>query len=486
MVFSSTAFLFLFLPLFLVGYFAMPVKYRSGWILAGSWFYYGWWRVDFLLLLVATSIWAWFVGTRIIATRAGEKAIRAGPAGGARAARNWKRLGVAVPLLVLGYFKYFNFGLDTLSGISTLFGGQSISAWHVILPVGISFYTFQIISYIVDVHRGTVPAGRSLVDVAAYVSLFPQLVAGPIVRYKEIAHQFQSRDHGWDTFVPGVGRFMVGLARKVLIADSVAPLANAVFAASDPSLAAAWVGTLAYAVQIYFDFAAYSDMAIGLGRMLGFRLPENFNMPYRSASVTEFWRRWHMTLSAWLRDYLYIPLGGSRLGSGRTLVNLMTVMVLGGLWHGAAWSFVAWGAWHGMWLIGERLIFRDRAAQMRSVPYRIVTLLAVLVSWVVFRAESISRAWEILRGMAGANGLSLEPSVSWRFGTGGLVALAVGLLICVFEPTILRYISDRTQPSESGAHGARATAGIVVSLLFILSVLRVLASSYSPFLYFRF
>jgi alginate O-acetyltransferase complex protein AlgI len=481
-VFSSSAFLFLFLPLFLLGYFLMPQKYRSGWILAGSWFYYGWWRVDFLLLLVATSIWAWFVGTRIVAARGDAQAGDAG----AGAARNWKRIGVVVPLVILGYFKYFNFGIDTVSGISALFGGQSISAWHVILPVGISFYTFQIISYIVDVHRGTVPAGRSLVDVAAYVSLFPQLVAGPIVRYKEVAFQFQSREHGWDTFVPGVGRFMIGLARKVLIADSVAPLANAVFAASNPSLAAAWVGTLAYAIQIYFDFAAYSDMAIGLGRMLGFRLPENFNMPYRSGSITEFWRRWHMTLSAWLRDYLYIPLGGNRLGPGRTLVNLMTVMVLGGLWHGAAWSFVAWGAWHGIWLVGERLILRDKAPRMRSIPYRIVTLCAVLVSWVVFRADSLGRAGQILASMVGANGIAIEPSISWQFDIGGLVALAVGLLVCVFEPAILRFVSDLTDGQASHARPARITAGVVVSLLFILSVLRVLASSYSPFLYFRF
>ncbi len=477
MVFSSTAFLFLFLPLFLAGYFAMPAKYRSGWILAGSWFYYGWWRVDFLLLLVATSIWAWFVGTRIVAARA---------EGGDRAARNWKRVGVAIPLLVLGYFKYFNFGIDTLSGLAGVFGGQSISAWQVILPVGISFYTFQIISYIVDVHRGTVPAGRGLVDVAAYVSLFPQLVAGPIVRYKEIAHQFQSRDHGWDTFVPGVRRFMTGLARKVLIADAVAPIANAVFATSDPSLAAAWLGTLAYAVQIYFDFAAYSDMAIGLGRMLGFRLPENFNMPYRSGSITEFWRRWHMTLSAWLRDYLYIPLGGNRLGSGRTLVNLMTVMVLGGLWHGAAWSFVAWGTWHGIWLIGERLLFRDRAARLRSVPYRIVTLLAVLVGWVVFRADSMGRAWGVLAGLMGANGLGLEPALAWQFSTGGLVALATGLLVSAFEPAVLRLVRGQVTEPGSWTRVVGAATGIVASLLFILSVLRVVASSYSPFLYFRF
>jgi alginate O-acetyltransferase complex protein AlgI len=279
---------------------------------------------------------------------------------------------------------------------------------------------------------------------------------------------------------------MIGLARKVLIADAVAPIANAVFAASNPSLTAAWIGSLAYAVQIYFDFAAYSDMAIGLGRMLGFRLPENFDMPYRSGSITEFWRRWHMTLSAWLRDYLYIPLGGNRLGSGRTLVNLMTVMVLGGLWHGAAWSFVVWGVWHGIWLIGERLLLRNRAIQMRSIPYRVVTLLAILVGWVVFRAESIGGAGGILAGLVGANGWALEPSLAWQFSTGGLVALAAGLLICAFEPTVLRLVGRQIDEPESPARGIGAVTGVAVSLLFLLSILRVVASSYSPFLYFRF
>ena len=473
MVFSSAAFLFLFLPLFLIGYFLVPARFRSAWILFGSWFYYGWWRVDFLLLMIATSVWAWYAGTRIV---------RAREAGRGRAARAWRSAGVTLPLLVLGYFKYFNFGVDTLSGIFGLLGGGVITAWSVILPVGISFYTFQIISYIVDVYRGTVPAGRNLVEVAAYVSLFPQLVAGPIVRYKQIAHQFREREHGWQTFALGARRFMLGLARKVLIADAVAPIANAVFAAESPSFMAAWLGVLAYAVQIYFDFAAYSDMAIGLGGMMGFHLPENFDMPYRSGSITEFWRRWHMTLSAWLRDYLYIPLGGNRLGAGRTLVNLMTVMVLGGLWHGASWLFVIWGAWHGLWLIAERLLFRERASGVRSVPYRVVTLLAVLTGWVVFRAESMAGALDVLAGMAGANGMGLEPTLSWRFHTGGLVALVVGVAVSAFEPAVLRAVYEPAQPTQA----RRAAAGVAVSALFILSVVRVLSSSYSPFLYFRF
>jgi alginate O-acetyltransferase complex protein AlgI len=470
-VFSSAAFLFLFLPLFLAGYYAMPSRFRSGWILAGSWFYYGFWRVDFLLLMIGTSMFAWFVGTRI--ARNGDRP---------RYARAWRSAGVVLPLLVLAYFKYFNFGIDTLSGISTFLGGGAITAWSVVLPVGISFYTFQIISYVVDVYRGTVPPGRSFVEVAAYISLFPQLVAGPIVRYKQIAYQFREREHGWNTFATGARRFMIGLARKVLIADAVAPIANAVFTAESPSFVGAWLGLLAYAVQIYFDFAAYSDMAIGLGRMMGFSLPENFDMPYRSGSITEFWRRWHMTLSAWLRDYLYIPLGGNRRGWGRTLVNLMTVMVLGGLWHGASWSFVLWGAWHGIWLIAERVTFKERAAELRSLPYRLVTLLAVLAGWVVFRAENLQTAWGIFGGLVGAHGFALEATLSWQFSAGAITAIAAGVVISAVEPLVLRLVNEPHRPIPV----LHALSGAAVSFLFVISVVRLLASSYSPFLYFRF
>lgn len=483
MVFSSTAFLFLFLPVFLGIYFLVPARHRSVWILVASWFYYGWWRVDFLLLLVATSFWTWFVGTRIAHVRHED---RQKPTSGRTEsrARAWRAAGVVLPLVVLGYFKYFNFGMDTLNQLIRFSGGTGLSVWRVILPVGISFYTFQIISYVVDVYRGTVPPGRTFVDVAAYISLFPQLVAGPIVRYKDIASQFIERPHGWDTFVAGVPRFMIGLARKVLIADAVAPIADAVFATSSPGLAAAWIGTLAYAVQIYFDFAAYSDMAIGLGRMMGFTIPENFNMPYTSGSITEFWRRWHMTLSTWLRDYLYIPLGGNRRGAGRTLVNLMTVMLLGGLWHGAAWSFVVWGAWHGLWLIAERLVFHDRARAVGSVPYQIVTIVVVLVSWILFRAESLPAAFDIIGGFFGFHGAAVGPDVSWQLTAPRLAALAAGLAICATEPALRNILSGDFVPNRP--RPGAVLAGAALAAVFMFSVLRVIAGSYSPFLYFRF
>jgi alginate O-acetyltransferase complex protein AlgI len=456
-VFASPTFLFLFLPLFLLGYYLLPFRYRSGWILGGSWIFYGWWRLDFLLLLVVASLGAGVVGRQISRSATG------------RRRRVWLIIGVGSALVVLGYFKYFNFGVSSLRRVlEVVSGGAEFlrGVPEIVLPVGISFFVFQIISYIVDVYRGTAPEARSLVDVAAYVSLFPQLVAGPIVRYAEIADQLRSREHSRAHFAAGARRFALGMVRKVLVADAVAPLVDAVFALPDPGAAAAWIGLGAYTVQIYFDFSAYSDMAIGLGEMMGFRFPENFRAPYQSRSITEFWRRWHITLSSWLRDYLYIPLGGNRRGSSRTVVNLMTVMVLGGLWHGAAWTFVFWGAWHGGWLILERL-FRDRPFP-RGRGY---ALAVVMVGWVFFRAGTFGAAVTMLRGLVGVYGSGLGRELMWQVQPGAVVALLAGIALAAVEP---RVFSD----------GERRP--VLLALLYVLAVARLLAASYSPFLYFQF
>ncbi|MEX2444358.1 MAG: MBOAT family protein [Alkalispirochaeta sp.] len=463
MVFASPTFLFLFLPLFLIGYYLSPERRRSGWILAGSWVFYGWWRLDFLVLLVAASLGAGWIGRRI--ARSADATVK----------RRWTTMGVVAALGVLGYFKYFNFGVSTVSRVVSALGGTTVwvtRMWEVVLPVGISFFVFQIISYMVDVHRGTAPEARSIIDVAAYVSLFPQLVAGPIVRYSEISDQLLRRPHTWKRFAAGARRFTLGLVRKVLIADAVAPLVNAVFAADAPGFTAAWLGVAAYTVQIYFDFSAYSDMAIGLGGMMGFQFPENFRRPYHSRSITEFWRRWHITLSTWLRDYLYIPLGGSRHGTRRTLLNLMTVMVLGGLWHGAAWTFVFWGSWHGAWLVIERLL---RGSHREAAPHpfagRMYAMLVVMVGWVFFRAESFSAAGRVLAGMAGRGGLAIAPEILWQVQPGAVAALIAGSLVAVWEPRIFR--DGQTRP-------------VLLTVLFLCAVGRLLAASYSPFLYFQF
>ncbi|TVR74317.1 MAG: MBOAT family protein [Spirochaetaceae bacterium] len=475
MVFSSPLFLFFFLPLFLAGYYIVPERRRSLWIVIGSWLFYGWWRFDFLLLLAGSSLGAVLVGARIGAAAA---------AGEQGRARRWMIGGVATALGLLGYFKYFNFGMDSLSAAIVALGGRPPVFPLVILPIGISFYTFQIISYIVDVYRGVTPPGRKALDVVAYVSLFPQLVAGPIVRYSEISNQFLHREHSWEKFSRGAERFMLGLARKVLIADAVAPLVDVVFATSAPGFSAAWIGLLAYTVQIYFDFAAYSDMAIGLGRMMGFAFPENFRMPYHSRSITEFWRRWHMTLSAWLRDYLYLPLGGNRRGYRRTLVNLMIVMLLGGLWHGAAWTFVLWGAWHGGWLVLERVRGPSRAENSPlALLARVRTVFIVMAGWVLFRSDSFGGAATLLWNLSGAalvsgaGTLGIPDTIRWQMSTGSLAALLLGIGLVIFEPWIARRLEEgRALPLRP----------VVLPALFLFSVLRLLAASYSPFLYFQF
>lgn len=354
MVFSSNIFLFLFLPLFLAAYYLAPDRLRSWVIVGGSWLFYAWWRVDFLLLFVGVTFFNWWIGLRIAS--AGQRTAKA---------RRWMVFGVVADLGVLGYFKYANFGVDSLNALLGAAGSPPLELAAVLLPIGISFYTFESISYIVDVYRGDCKPTRGFVDFAAFVALFPHLIAGPVFRYKDLDEQLRSRTHTLDKFAEGSVRFMQGFIKKVFIADSIAPLADAAFALQNPTTADAWLGTLAYTAQLYFDFSGYSDMAIGLALLMGFRFTENFNQPYISQSITEFWRRWHISLSNWLRDYLYISLGGNRHGALRTDINKFLTMLLGGFWHGANWTFVLFGLIHGTGLIVEGAI---RAREKAGYP----------------------------------------------------------------------------------------------------------------------
>ena len=487
MVFSTTVFLFLFLPVFLAVYYALPFRYRSAWILTASLAFYGWWRLDFLLLMVATTVWSHLLCREI------EQNLPLRPARAKRALT----AGILLNIGTLAYFKYFNFGIDSLSSLLVMLGGQEITAWQVILPIGISFYVFQATSYLIDVYRGDAEPAKSYLDVAAYITLFPQLVAGPIVRYGHIAPQLASREHSIPRFSEGAWRFMIGFAKKVLIADSVASLANAGFGVAAPHAGDAWLGLTAYAVQIFFDFSGYSDMAIGLGLMIGFRFPENFDRPYTSRSITEFWRRWHMSLSRWLRDYLYIPLGGNRLGSRRTYANLLTVMVIGGLWHGAAWTFVLWGAWHGVWLAAERLITRRReerrqearAAHVGATASRAAAAVAgnlyamtlVLAGWILFRSPDLASAADLAAGLVGVHGLGLSNAMAWQVDGLAVAALVLGVVLIYAGPALER--SMRRPGIPVLAVRARDAA---VSLLFVAGVVKLVAESYSPFLYFQF
>ena len=490
MVFSSQIFLFAFLPLFLAVYYLCPPRGRNAVVLVGSYLFYAWWRMDFLLLFVAVTAWNFWVGLRI-------------DDAGARSpiAQRWCAAGVTMNLSVLAYFKYANFGVDSFNALLTAAGMQPFELTRVILPIGISFYIFQAISYVVDVYRGDVRATREPVRFAAFIALFPQLIAGPVLRYKDLAHQFDSRSHSLDQFGEGAIRFMQGFIKKVFIADSIAPLVDEGFALQEPSTADAWLTVVAYTVQLYFDFSGYSDMAIGLGLMMGFRFIENFNQPYISQSITEFWRRWHISLSTWLRDYLYIPLGGNRGGTLATYRNLLLTMLLGGFWHGANWTFLVWGAWHGGWLAAERALGLDTRGQGFKPHRWVFTLLLVMLGWVVFRATDLSEAVRLYAAMFRFDGLGLSPVYAPE-----VTGMRISLLLVGVAVLLLAGWHSRRRPGQPGlppAQGGAPAAGVpgggrvavinsglvaamLLLPLFALSVLKLAAQDYSPFLYFQF
>ena len=473
MIFSTNLFVFVFLPLFLAGYYLLPPRFRSAWILLASYAFYAWWRLDFVALFFATTLWTYLFG-RIIARNLERHPRRAA----------WAlALGVGGNLSVLAYFKYFNFGIDSVNALLADLGTRPISAWEVILPIGISFYVFQAISYLVDVYRKDAPPARSFWDLSAFIALFPQLIAGPILRYKDLESQFRERSHTFAKFSEGSMRFMVGFCKKVLIADSVAPIADIVFAQGNPAFADAWLGALAYTLQLYFDFSGYSDMAIGLGLMIGFRFRENFEHPYASRSITEFWRRWHISLSSWLRDYLYFPLGGNRKGRRRTYANLMTVMLLGGLWHGANWTFFIWGAWHGILLALER--FRTKRTSwtpIATVLALVSTQILVVLGWVTFRADGASSAFQIYGGMFGFNGLGLSENLAWQLKGLHITVLVLASLLVYLGPW-WRHLLERVPQSR---WQVLTRFHLTVPLLFVLAIFRLSATGFSPFLYFQF
>ena len=399
---------------------------------------------------------------------------------------------ICVNLLALAVFKYADFLAGALEAVLRVLGGPHLGMkrGQIALPLGISFFTFHALSYLVDVYRGRFPANRSLRQLALYIAFFPQLIAGPIVRYKRIARRLAFRRHSWGRASAGLRLVVIGLAMKVLVADPLAPLADAVFDHAPklgqvgPTLAAAWIGTLAYTLQIYFDFAGYSTMAVGLGVVFGFSLPRNFDRPYRSRSITEFWRRWHITLSAWFRDYLYIPLGGNRLGPAKTYRNLLMVFLLCGLWHGASWTFVLWGLWHGLFLVIERA---GLGRVLKHVPAPLAwayALLVVMIGWVLFRAPSLEGAVQVWRGMAGLNGAGhgVGPELAPILTPGLPALMAIGLFLSIFGLKWAR----RLWPTRAPALAGGLLDGAAVCALLALSILSVAGGGYSPFLYYRF
>jgi alginate O-acetyltransferase complex protein AlgI len=467
MVFSSITFLFYFLPIFLVLYFITPtIQGKNVITLVFSLLFYAWGEPQFIVVLLF-SIATNFLAALAIDDREGS----------ARKAA----LAVAVTgnLLVLATFKYANFVTGNLASLLAPLG-LAVAATNIHLPLGISFFTFHCLSYVIDIYRRRFSANRNPIDVALYISLFPQLVAGPIVRYKTVARQLDARRFTFGRASVGARIFIVGLAQKVLVADVVAPLVQVAFdQLPHRSLVEAWIGLISYTVQIYFDFAGYSNMAIGLGIVLGFTFPRNFRMPYTSLSITEFWRRWHMSLSSWLRDYLYIPLGGNRGGNAQTYRNLVMVFLLCGLWHGANWTFVLWGAWHGAFLVIERLGLGSALARLKTPARWAYALIAVMGGWVLFRSADLSNAIGYYASLVGRNGLSeISFDMHDALNDRAIMTLIIGCVLAVAP----RWPARWTAPFV-----VRAPADIALTFaLLIFSMITVAAGAYSPFLYFRF
>lgn len=477
MSFASPLFLWFFLPLVLGAVLVAPRHWRNGIIAVASLVFYAVGAGATTLLLLVTMAVNYFVGQALE------------PDEWALAARRKRMLlitAISVNVGSLVIWKYMGFLTEQLNGLAELLGGD-FPVTHLILPIGISFYTFHNISYVVDIYRGERPALRNPVSFVTYISMFPQLVAGPIVRYREIADQLpQERTHRLDDIAAGFPRFALGLCKKVIIADSLNPLVEACFSTpgDEMTFAIAWLGALTYTLQLYFDFSGYSDMAIGLGRMLGFRLPENFARPYSSVTVTEFWRRWHMSLSRWFRDYVYIPLGGNRHGAAKTHRNLIIVFVLTGFWHGANWTYLVWGLYHGALLIIERGFRLDDAPASRGhrLARRALTLGLVIVGWVFFRSTDLPQALTMIGHMLLPDFTGLTDVVSEAF-TNQRLAILLCALVVVFLPahpvTGPLLESSRSRPATV-LRVTVMTAGLLYAAVLVAT------GTFSPFLYYQF
>jgi alginate O-acetyltransferase complex protein AlgI len=478
MVFSSIEFLWFFMPLVLAAYVVVPPRGRNLLLAVVSVVFYAWGAHAIVVVFLA-SIALNYVAGRLIG--------RFKERGREDLARRTMWAAVVVNLLVLFTWKYTVFAVEQLNSALGLFGdGDVLPVPSILLPIGISFFTFHGISYVVDVTRESAPPMRKLADYTQYMAFFPQLIAGPIVRYHQIDDQIRNpppRSQRFDDFAEGFPRFALGLCKKVLIADQVAPIADAAW--SDPSgltMTGAWVGALAFTVQIYFDFSGYSDMAIGLARMFGFRFPENFDRPYSAVSMTDFWRRWHITLSRWFRDYVYIPLGGSKVSQAVTVRNLMIIFLLVGFWHGAAWPFVLWGVYNGALLVAERVTGVARMPDSRfAIPRRAFTFLLAVLGWVLFRSLTLSEAGDVYAAMFSFQGGALPAALDEALVAPAILALVFGVASTLMPRDVVmgRVLEGRWS-------GGPLAARVAVVCLLPFAAITVAAGSFSPFLYFQF
>ena len=466
MLFSSVPFLFYFLPIVLILYFLAPKRAKNSVLLLSSLVFYGWGEPRYLPVMLGSILQGYVFGRLIERFR------------NTRRARLFLVLSVLLSLGTLAYFKYADFMIANLNALT----GLSVPLLRLTLPVGISFYTFQILSYIVDVYRGSVPAQRNFIDLAAYIAMFPQLIAGPIVRYSDIAVQLKTREHSIADAAAGARRFILGLAKKILLANLLGELVSGFRASADLSILYYWLGAIAFTLQIYYDFSGYSDMAIGLGRIFGFRFPENFRYPYLSGSITEFWRRWHISLGSWFRDYLYIPLGGNRKGSARQLLNILLVWLATGLWHGAAWNFVLWGLLYAVLLTAEKL-FLLRGLQKLRVLNHIYVLLFVTLGFVLFDASGVQDAVLSIRAMFGGGGLPLVSAESLY----ALRSCAVLLLLAVLGATpLVKNLCAAAQRGRIGKSLLAVLEPVGLTALLAACTAFLVDGSFNPFLYFRF
>ena len=467
MVFSSIAFLYFFLPVVLILYFVVPKKAKNAVLLLSSLVFYFFGEQMYVLLMIANIVSAYIFGLLAEKFR------------GRAAAKVFLALSIIVSVLTLGFFKYSDFFIESVNSIF----GTGVGARGLILPIGISFYTFQTMSYVIDVYRGDAKAQKNIINLATYVSLFPQLIAGPIVRYTEIENELTNRRVTLDAFTSGIFRFAVGMAKKVIIADNLYRLTESFRASDEKSVVFSWIYAVAFSLYIYYDFSGYSDMAIGLGKMFGFTFPENFNYPYISKSVTEFWRRWHITLGSWFRDYLYIPLGGNRVKLPRWIFNIFVVWMLTGLWHGASWNFVLWGLYFGVLLILEKLFLQKLFERIPRVFSHIYLVLAVVLGFVLFNAPTLGAALGDIGAMFGAGGLPLWTGDTGYYLSGFAVLLAIS---AVGATPLVKTLILKIYSRPRGEKVMNVLRPAALCAILLLCTAYFADNSFSPFLYFRF
>lgn len=466
MLFSSMTFVFLFLPIVCLIYLLAKKELHNAILLAASILFYAWGEPRYLAIMILTIL-ANYVGAIALDKH-----------------KKYKKpillATIAVDLSFLLYFKYFNFFIDNINSIFAM----DISFLEVIMPIGISFYTFQAMSYLIDVYKGDAKVQKDIYKLALYISLFPQLVAGPIVKYRDVDEQIDHRTVTFDKVSYGVKRFIIGLAKKMLLANTLGAVADEIFglpvAQASPQLA--WVGAIFYSLQLFYDFSGYSDMAIGLGSIFGFKFLENFNYPYISKSITEFWRRWHISLSTWFKEYLYIPLGGNRKGSVRTYVNLFLVFLATGFWHGASWNFIFWGLWHGVFIIFEKMTgwHKESKSRIISGAQHIYTIFVFVIGWVMFRAENMSYATDYIKNMFGlVKEHTAVNDVSYYLNNAEMLALIAGILCAMPVFNKILYVKYEHKV-------LRTLINVWLFILFVVSSATIAASTYNPFIYFRF